>query len=521
MADIVLINPKFEMSFWGMQKVLSFMGKRANLPTSALPLLAALTPPEHVITIMDENVEPIDFERCARADIVGVSGMIVQRHRMKEILTELRKRDCYIVVGGPWITVKEDYFDDLVDVKFMGEAEDTWPQFLRDWSAGRALDRYEQAEKTDMTKVPPPRLDLLKMRHYGFGSVQFSRGCPFQCEFCDIIVVFGRRPRLKTAEQILVELDQMRDLKVPMVFIVDDNLIGNKKAIKPILRRVIEWQKANQFPLAFLTEASIDLADDPELMQLMADANICGVFVGVESTNEDSLRETRKLQNVRRGGTLPEKIRRIQDAGMEVFAGLIVGFDNDDHTVFAAHRNFAAAARVPITTVSMLAAIPKTPLFTRMAAEGRLDTNDYTEYGTNVTPLNMTRQELSEGYARLMAELYEPKAFFDRIDDYYIAGNAQLDRGWHAFAAEHPWLRRWRHARFWVEAFGLWGLVLLRVRGRGLRGEYVRRFWRVFRARRSPVVSRAYALKCAVHYHLWHFGQALQATHRQQLMNTF
>ena len=521
MADIVLINPKFEISFWGMQTLLPIIGKRANIPVAALPLLAALTPAEHSVTIIDENVEPIDFERCARADIVGVTGMIVQRHRMKEILTELRRRNCYIVVGGPWITVKEDYFDGLVDVKFMGEAEETWPRFLEDWSADRVLPLYEQAEKTDMTKVPPPRLDLLKIGRYGFGSVQFSRGCPFQCEFCDIIVVFGRRPRLKTAEQILVELDQMRDLKMPIVFIVDDNLIGNKKAIKPILRRVAEWQQANRFPFSLLTEASIDLADDPELMQLMAAANVGGVFVGVESTNEDSLRETRKLQNVRRGGTIQEKVLRIQAAGMEVFAGMIVGFDNDDKSVFAAHRAFAGAARTPLTTVSMLAAIPKTPLYARLASEGRLDVNDYTEYGTNVTPLNMSRQELSEGYAQLMAELYEPKAFFDRVDDWYIAGNAQLDSGWYAFAADRPWLRRFRHARYWVEAFGLWALVLLRVRGKGLRGEYIRRFWRAFRARRSPVVSRAYALKCAVHYHLWHFAGALQATHRHQLMNSF
>jgi radical SAM superfamily enzyme YgiQ (UPF0313 family) len=184
----------------------------------------------------------------------------------------------------------------------------------------------------------------------------------------------------------------MRDLKVPMVFIVDDNLIGNKKAIKPILKRVIEWQKTNRFPFSFLTEASIDLADDPELMRLMADANVGGVFVGVESTNEDSLRETLKLQNVRRGGTILEKVRRIEDAGMEVFAGMIVGFDNDDKTVFAAHRTFAGAARSPLTMVSMLAAIPKTPLYARMANEGRLDSNDYTEYGTNVTPLNISRR---------------------------------------------------------------------------------------------------------------------------------
>ena len=194
MADIVLINPRFGISFWGFEFVLPFVGKRANMPVAALPLLAALTPPGDLVTIIDENVESIDFDRCARADIVGITGMVVQRHRMREIVLELKKRNVFTVVGGPWVSVNESSFADLADVIFVGEAEETWPQFLKDWQMGRAAARYEQADKTDMTRVPIPRLDLLKMNRYAFGSVQFSRGCPFQCEFCDIIVVFGRRP---------------------------------------------------------------------------------------------------------------------------------------------------------------------------------------------------------------------------------------------------------------------------------------------------------------------------------------
>ena len=227
MVDIVLINPRFETSYWGMEHALHLCaksGKRANMPVSALPLLAALTPAEHKITLIDENVEDIDFVLCAKADIVGVTGMTVQRFRMTEILKELKGRGCFTVVGGPWVSVQEDYFGALANVIFVGEAEETWPQFLADWAERKHASRYEQAERTDMSKVPPPRYDLLKMNRYVVAPVQFSRGCPFTCEFCDIIVTFGRRPRLKTIPQIIAELEVLRRLGgVGAVFIVDDN----------------------------------------------------------------------------------------------------------------------------------------------------------------------------------------------------------------------------------------------------------------------------------------------------------
>src|SRR3984893_7157136 len=264
MADIVLINPRFDPSYWGLEHALPLLGKRANLPVACLPLLAALTPGEHEVTLIDENVEPIDFARLESADIVGVTGMSVQRRRMREILAELKSRGLFTVVGGPWVSVQENYFDGLADVIFVGEAEQTWPLFLSNWQAGHWQPRYEQADKTDMTRVPLPRYDLLKMRHYLFGSVQFSRGCPFQCEFCDIIVTFGRRPRLKTFPQIRAELESLRRERMEIVFIVDDNLIGNKREIKLLLRDVAAWQREQGYPLTFFTEASLDLADDAE-----------------------------------------------------------------------------------------------------------------------------------------------------------------------------------------------------------------------------------------------------------------
>ena len=520
MANIVLINPKFAVSFWGFEHALPFFGKHSNMPVAALPLLAALTPAGHHVTLIDENVEPIDFERCARADIVGVTGMIVQRQRMREVLVELKSRGVFTVVGGPWITVNETYFAELADVVFVGEAEETWPQFLADWIAGKAGTRYEQAHQTDMSRVPTPRLDLLKSDRYAFGSVQFSRGCPFQCEFCDIIVVFGRRPRLKTSEQIIAELEALLARGMSMVFVVDDNLIGNKKAIKELLRSVIAWQHAKGFPLTFVTEASIDLADDDELMRLMVEANINVVFVGIESTNEDSLREARKLQNLRKNGSLLDKVRRIQEAGMEVWSGMILGFDHDDETVFDAHRRFLMSARISIAMVGMLSAIPKTPLHARLAAADRLDPTDDPGEGTNVIPLQMTRKALSDGYVRLMADLYEPDAYFNRLDDLYVTGAIEIDRACRSYGAKNPWWRRVRVAQNCLEAFGLMVRLSIGVREAPLRTIYRKRFFRALRVRRNPAVIRVYAINCAIHYHMHRLVRALQARDRA-VLNTF
>jgi radical SAM superfamily enzyme YgiQ (UPF0313 family) len=511
MADVILISPRFEISFWGLEHALPLFGKRANMPIAALPLLAALTPSEHQVTLIDEQVEAIDFDRCARADIVGVTGMSVQRGRMREILTELKLRGVYTIVGGPWVSVSEDYFAGLVDVVFVGEAEETWPRFLDDWREGKPAARYEQREKTDMSRVPAPRLDLLKMHQYAFGSVQFSRGCPFLCEFCDIIVTFGRKPRIKTLRQIIGELDILHAQKQQVVFIVDDNLIGNKKAMKEILREVIAWQRANAYPLAFTTEASLDLADDDELMRLMCEARVVAVFVGIESPDPGSLRETRKLQNIRPGGSMVDKVRRIQDAGMEVLAGMILGFDNDDETVFEAQRDFLMSARIAMAQVGMLSAIPKTPLHARLSAEGRLDPADHPVFGTNVVPLKMSREVLSDGYVRLMTALYEPDAFFQRVDDLLITGKLEIGRAWNSYAAQHPWRRRFRHLRFWLQAFGLLARVLSHVPERSLRSVYRERVWRCLRVRRDPVVIVLYVMRCAIHYHMHRLVRALSA----------
>jgi radical SAM superfamily enzyme YgiQ (UPF0313 family) len=520
MADIVLINPRFEPSFWGLEYALPLLGKRATLPVAALPLLAALTPAGHTVTLVDENVEAIDFDRAARADVVGLTGMSVQRARMREILSELKARGTFTAVGGPWVSVREDYFGDLADVVFVGEAEQTWPEFLADWAAGRQRRRYEQAERTDMTTVPTPRFDLLKMGHYAFGSVQFSRGCPFQCEFCDIIVTFGRRPRLKAAGQVIAELDALRARGVDTAFIVDDNLIGNKRAVKGLLRALVDYQEGYGFPFEFFTEASLDLAEDAELLDLMTAAGITSVFIGIESPNEASLRETKKFQNVRPAGTLLDRVRRIQSAGLEVWCGMIVGFENDGPDIFDTQIDFITEARIVSAMVGMLAAIPKTPLYGRLEREGRLDPEDEPEYGTNVIPRQMTREELRDGYVRVLNALYQPAAYFGRLEALYLKGRLAYGKGLARHWRRHPW--RWLadQARNAVAAAALFGRLIREVPEAGLRREYSRRVWRLLRARPNPAVVLDYLVKCAMHYH-HHTLAGQMASGRSRVCNSF
>jgi radical SAM superfamily enzyme YgiQ (UPF0313 family) len=518
-ADIVFVNPRFEASYWGLEYALPLFGKRSAMPVASLPLLAALTPPEHRVSILDENVEPLDVDRIARADIVALTGMSVQRQRMREILEALKSRGALAVVGGPWVSVNETYFGELAPVVFVGEAEETWPEFLRDWQGGTVRRRYEQAARTDMSRVPVPRYDLLEMRRYLFGSIQFSRGCPFQCEFCDIIVTFGRRPRLKTSAQILAELDALRVQRAEVVFIVDDNLIGNRKAVIPLLEALATWQEAHGFPFIFVTEASLDLAEDKTLMRLMLDANILSVFIGIETPNEASLVETRKHQNVRTGRTVVERVRVIQDAGLEVWSGMILGFDHDDETIFSAQREFLHEARIAQAMIGMLYAIPKTPLHARLAAEGRLDPDDDSPFGTNVIPTRLSRQALRDGYVTLMGEIYHADAYFERL-----AGGLGNDavpfapartRYWR----RHPLARLRGQALNLARAGGLYSRLMRRVDEPALRRRYRREIVRELLNHQDPGRLFGYVARCAMHYHHYTLSRQM-ASHQRALVNS-
>ncbi len=520
-ADIVLINPRFDGSYWGLEYALPLLGKRAAMPVASLPLLAALTPSPHTVTVIDENVQALDFDRLARADIVGITGMSVQRARMREILAELQRRGVFTVAGGPWVTVDERYFGSLVSTIFVGEAEDTWPQFLADWQDGAAQERYEQASRTDMSQVPTPDYRCLDMRHYLFGSIQFSRGCPFQCEFCDIIVTFGRRPRLKTVAQVIAELQALRRSRMEIVFIVDDNLIGNKRAVTPLLQAVAEWQEANGFPFIFVTEASLDLAEDAALMRLMVAANILSVFIGIETPNEASLLETRKHQNLMRGVPAIDRVRMVQAAGLEVWCGMILGFDHDDERIFDAQLEFLREARIAQAMIGMLYAIPKTPLHARLAAAGRLDPDDHSPFGTNVIPATMTRQALRAGYERLMRQVYEPDAYFDRLRG--GLGNAATPfaparaRHWRA----HP-LRRLKGQGINLgRAMVLCAKLMRTVPDRALRRRYRREIAGQLIRRRDPGQLLGYVIRCAMHYHHYTLAAQLARGEEATFVNSF
>src|SRR5262249_47952054 len=410
--SVCLINPRFEPSYWGFEYALPLYpgDRRSTMINGALPTVAGLAAGPDV-ALIDENVEEIDWAALSRFDVVGVTGMNVQRERQREILERLRAIGTFVVVGGPYVSVKEEAFEGLCDAMFVGEADETWPRFLADFAAGRAVkSRYEQQGRTDMTTLPIPRYDLLRVDRYASGSLQFSRGCPFLCEFCDIIVIYGRVPRTKEPAQVIAELDEMRKAGFFSAMIVDDNFIGNKKHAKELLREIAVWQREHRYPLRLSTEASINLADDPELLELMYQANFRQVFIGVETPRAASLEETKKFQNTR-GDSMEAKLARIQRAGLDISAGFIVGFDSDDLAIFEDQYRFIQDNGILLAMVGMLGAIPKTPLYERLQREGRLMEEDP---NCNFHPKQMTREELRANYWELVGRLYTPEAFFER-----------------------------------------------------------------------------------------------------------
>ncbi len=423
---VCIINPKFQPSFWGFDYALPLMSgdKRSWVVTGALPALAALAPAHCSVTLIDENIEDIDFEAMRHFDVIGVTGMIVQRDRMTEILLQLRDLPATVVVGGPYVTVAEERFSDLCDVVFIGEAEETWPVFLRELGQGKPVQRrYQQADKTDMQTVPAPRYDLVKAGSYVMASLQFSRGCPFQCEFCDIITIFGRKPRLKTPQQMIIEFDALLAAGFRSCFLVDDNFIGNKAKAKDLLRALVAWQKQHGYPMTLFTEASINLADDSEMIELMVASNFRNVFIGIETPKKESLIETLKHQNVR-GDSLEDKVQRIRDGGLIIQAGFIVGFDADTESIFEEQFDFIQRSGIAQSLVSILTPIPTTPLYARLEREGRLD---YSNPHVAFHPKGMSRESLKTGFDRLTRQLYEPRAYFERLFRGY-AGSPEFRR---------------------------------------------------------------------------------------------
>ena len=424
---ILLVSPRNPRSFWTFDYTLTLLKKGCLLPNLSMPTVAGLTPREHEVMLVDENVEEIDFD--APADIVGVTGYIVHKQRMLEIIEEFRRRGRFVAVGGPFASLCPEELRGRCDALFVGEAEETWPRFLEDLAAGRAEAEYVTQEKPDMSLAPMPRFDLLKVDRYQTMTIQFGRGCPFRCEFCDIIVVYGRRPRIKRVEQLLAEIEECHRLGVRQIFIADDNFIANKTEAKELLRALAVWGRANGYPMTFGTELSVNVAQDDELLALMREANMTTVFLGIESPRKASLQETKKTQNVR--GDLVENVHKIQSFGVQVQAGMIVGFDNDDKDIFEEQLRFIQEARIPLIMLGMLQAFPKTPLHERVRAEGRLLTEATAhQLGfSNIQPLGMTRLELYRGYRNLIRQVYSVENFGERMRAFLLSRGEQINRG--------------------------------------------------------------------------------------------
>jgi radical SAM superfamily enzyme YgiQ (UPF0313 family) len=412
---ILMVYPKIPTTYWSFDHALPFIGKKSSLPPLGLMTVAAMIPPKYEVRLIDLNVatlEPADIEA---ADIVFISAMIVQKQSFEEIVALCGECNRPVVAGGPYPSSLYREIEG-VDVLVLDEAELTLPRFLADLEAGHPQKLYQDPGKPDITRTPVPRFDLIDVGVYDSMPLQYSRGCPYNCEFCDIIEMFGRVQRAKTSEQFLRELEAVKGsgFRGPL-FIVDDNFVGNHRKVKELLRSIVTWQRIHGFPFAFFTEASVDLAQDDELLDLMVEAGFSMVFVGIETPDENTLAYTQKHQNLK--SPILESVEKIQCRGIEVTGGFILGFDTDAPDIFDRQISFIQQAGIPVAMVGLLNALPNTQLWRRLEQEGRLQSNttgnNTHTLGMNFVP-RMPESTLIDGYKRVLSELYSPKRYFER-----------------------------------------------------------------------------------------------------------
>src|SRR5467141_1688773 len=413
---VLLINPEFPDTYWSFRHALPFEGKRCAFPPLGLLTVSALLPKSWEKRLVDLNVRRLKASDIEWADIVFATAMLVQKDSLRDVVKRCKARGKRVVLGGPYVTTT---IEDLPDADhiFLGEAETTLPQFLQDLERGEARRSYKAAERPPLSITPVADFHLADLKRYSAMSVQYSRGCPFQCEFCDIIEIYGRVPRTKSNQQMLAELDALLDLGWRgTVFIVDDNFIGNKKNVRLLLPALAEWQKKHDYPFSLLTEASVNLADDADLLDDMRDAGFRRVFLGIETPVEESLKEAQKSQN---RGNLLDSVKKIQSYGMEVMAGFIVGFDNDPEDIFERQIKFIRESAIPLAMVGLLTALPDTQLWRRLEKEGRLlgeSTGNNTNCSLNFVP-KMDATRLVAGYQSIMRTIYNPREYYQRALD--------------------------------------------------------------------------------------------------------
>jgi radical SAM superfamily enzyme YgiQ (UPF0313 family) len=411
---ILLVNPNDPNSLIGFSGVADDSDTKPMMPNLALLTLAAMVPDGIELTIADEQLEPLDFER--RWDLVGITGYANHRDRMRVIATEFRSRGNLVAMGGPFVTMSPDEMRDYADILFMGEAERTWPAFLDDFKHGVWKTEYRQTDRIDIAESPMPAFERADRDRYLIGLVQASRGCPFRCDFCDVIIYLGRDQRHKTPARIVDELERLYQLGYREAFVADDNFTSYRKRAKGIVDAMAEWNAAKPSKFRWLTQISIDVAKDPELLARCADAGMMQAFIGIETPNEESLRLASKKQNV--NTNLVEDIQSIYRVGIGVQAGMIVGFDGDHLDVFNRQFDFLTEAGVPTITLNLLNAPPGTPLFKRLKDEGRLrfpGKGQYKDFQAGVIPKHMSCEELEAGARWLANKLYDPENFLTRL----------------------------------------------------------------------------------------------------------
>lgn len=414
---VLLIYPRYPDTFWSFRHALKFVNKKATHPPLGLLTVASLLPDDWEKKLLDLNIEPLDLGLIKWADLILISAMSVQRESTEKIIKLAKSLNKQVVAGGPLFTSFWQEFLDRVDYLILNEAEITLPLFLKDLKEGVPQKVYSTSEFADLKNSPIPAYHLINLKAYTSMCIQYSRGCPFNCEFCDVTNLFGNRIRTKETKQILDELENLYNLGWRgSVFFVDDNFIGYKaKVKKELLPALIEWQKKHNHPFYFYTQVSINLADDDELIGLMTEAGFNSVFIGIETPYEQSLEEVNKKQNIKRD--LVKDVKKLQKSGLEVMGGFIVGFDNDPVNISDLITSFVTESKIVVAMVGLLNAPPGTRLYRRLQSEGRIKPTfkgDNTDLTTNIVP-KMGYQNLVQQYSKVIRDLYQTKNYYKRI----------------------------------------------------------------------------------------------------------
>jgi radical SAM superfamily enzyme YgiQ (UPF0313 family) len=471
----LLVWPKIPNSFWAFSGMLELLPEKVVMPPLGLITVAALCPPEWTLRLVDEAVEGLTDDDLRWADLIMVGGMEVQKAGMQEILARARRLGRRTIVGGPYASSEPERMLALADHVVVGEPDEVFREITADLEAGTAKRHYEITDKPDVTRTPIPRFDLLKLASYASMSIQFSRGCPFQCEFCDIIILYGRKPRTKHPQQVLAELDVLLSLGwMKQLFLVDDNFIGNHHRALELCVELEKWQQAHGFPVMFYTEASMDLARKTALIDAMVKANFFYVFLGIESPSKESLQETKKFQNL---AVDPVScIHILHEKGLWVTGGFVVGFDSDTEDIFERQIEFIERTAIPWALLNSLHAMPRTALYERMQKEGRLLAESSHSSGDTTPPNFRTKMGpavLLRGLAKTLAAIYEPKAFYER-----------------AWRSMQSWkIRENQRAAKQPNAATIAAIVARSIWHQGLRSSYRKTYWK-------------YALRILSHYAL-------------------